>query len=231
MAPPELPETSNRHGRCGFREPMAAYCFYAPQPFRWEKPWFEPSCRCLARSLQCNRLVHRHLLTKRQQSGELVFTNNFQKANNIMNCNQTRNRFATPFGDLQVDVENLFEQVFGDRETKPQGSWTPRTNISESDTSYYVNVELAGVEPANVNVEMHDGVLEVSGQREKMELPEGVRALKVEQRTGEFRRKFEFSTLVDADRIEASYENGVLSIELPKSEKVLPRKINIKVAE
>lgn len=161
----------------------------------------------------------------------VLVTTLFSKGKYIMNCNQTKNRIATPFGDLQVDVENLFEQFFGDREIAPQGRWLPHTNISESDTSYRVSVELAGVKPADVTVEMHDGVLEVSGKREKVKLPEGVRALKVEQRSGEFRRKFEFPTLVDADRIEAAYENGVLSIELPKSEKVLPRKINIKVAE
>ena len=148
-----------------------------------------------------------------------------------MNCNQTKNRIATPFGDFQVDVENLFEQFFGEREVGPQGRWLPRTNISESDTAYRVSIELAGVKPADVNVEMQDGVLEVSGKREKVALPEGMRALKVEQRTGEFRCKFEFPTLVDADRIEAAYENGVLSIELPKSKKVLPRKIKIKVSE
>ena len=148
-----------------------------------------------------------------------------------MNCNQTKNRIATPFGDFQVDVENLFEQFFGEREVGPQGRWLPRTNISESDTAYRVSIELAGVKPADVNVEMQDGVLEVSGKREKVALPEGMRALKVEQRTGAFRRKFEFPTLVDADRIAAAYENGVLSIELPKSEKVLPRKIKIKVSE
>lgn len=148
-----------------------------------------------------------------------------------MNCNQSKNRIATPFGDFQVDVENLFEQFFGDGEVKPQSRWLPRTNVSESDTAYHVSMELAGVKPADVNVEMHDGVLEISGTREKVTLPEGERALKVEQRSGEFRRKFEFSTLVDADRIEAAFENGVLSIELPKSEKVLPRKINIKVGE
>ncbi len=147
-----------------------------------------------------------------------------------MNCNQTKNRIATPFGDFQVDVENLFEQFFGEGEAKPQGHWSPRTNISESDTVYHVSMELGGVAPDDVNVEMHDGVLEISGTRKKLTLPEGERALKVEQRSGEFRRKFEFTTLVDADRIEAAFENGVLSIELPKSEKVLPRKIDIKVA-
>ena len=148
-----------------------------------------------------------------------------------MNCNQTKNRITTPFGDFQVDVENLFEQFFGDQEVSSQGRWLPRTNILESDTAYRVSIELAGVKPADVTVEMHDGILEVSGKREKAELPKSVRALKVEQQTGEFRRKFEFPTLVDADRIEAGYENGVLSVELPKSEKVLPRKIKIKVSE
>lgn len=149
----------------------------------------------------------------------------------MMNAKQTKNRITTPFGDFQVDVENLFEQFFGDQEVASQGRWLPRTNIMETDTAYRVSIELAGVKPADVTVEMHDGMLEVSGKRDKAALPEGARALKVEQRTGEFRRKFEFPTLVDADRIEAAYENGVLSIDLPKSEKVLPRKINIKVGE
>lgn len=148
-----------------------------------------------------------------------------------MNGNQTKNRIATPFGDFQVDVENLFEQFFGDQHPKPQSQWLPRTNILESDVAYHVNLELAGVNPSDVSVEMHDGILEVIGKRELGDLPDGVRALKLEQRTGDFSRKFEFPTVVDADRIEASYENGMLSIELPKSEKVLPRKIEIKVGD
>jgi HSP20 family protein len=176
-------------------------------------------------------MVHRDLLTKRQWPSEHEFSNNSLEELNIMHCKQTKNRIATPFGDFQVDVENLFDHFFGDQQVNPQGRWLPRTNISESDTSYHVSIELAGVSPADVNVEMHDGVLEVSGKRDKVNLPEGVKALKVEQRSGEFRRKFEFPTVVDADRIEAAYENGVLSVELPKSEKVLPRKIDIKVGE
>jgi HSP20 family protein len=150
-----------------------------------------------------------------------------------MKCNQTKNRIATPFGDFQVDVENIFDHLFGDQRptATTTGRWMPRTNVSESDTSYRLSMELPGVDADAVSVEMHDGVLEISGSRPEVKEVEGVRFLKAEQRTGEFRRKFEFTTLVEADKIEAQFENGLLLIELPKSEKVLPRKINIKVGQ
>lgn len=152
-----------------------------------------------------------------------------------MKLNNTNNRVATPFGDFQIDVDHLFDHVFGGRsangETKSPVAWSPRVSVTESDTDYAMMVELPGVDPADVSIEMKDNRLEISGVKARGELPEGMTSIRDERPAGEFKRSFEFTQQVDADKISAEFKNGVLSIELPKSQTVLPRKIEIKVAE
>jgi len=146
-----------------------------------------------------------------------------------MKLNQ-KNRVTTPFGDFQIDVENLVDQFFRDgSKCSSEKCWTPQISVSESDTGYEMTVELPGVDPADVNLEMQDGRLEISGEKKVAELGEGVKSVRDERQRGEFKRVFEFSKLVDSDQIRAEFKNGLLRIELPKSEKVLPRKIEIKV--
>ena len=148
-----------------------------------------------------------------------------------MKLNRCTNRVTTPFGDFQVDVDNLFDHVFGSRhasETKG-ADWTPRVTITESETGYAIDVELPGVSPEDVNLEMSDNRLEVSGNKNLAELPDGVKRVREERTHGEFRRAFEFAQLVNVDEIQADYRNGVLHIEVPKSEAVLPKKIEIKI--
>lgn len=141
------------------------------------------------------------------------------------------------FGDMQIDLESFVDQIFGDKKpscNKPSTSachWLPRTDVSESDTRYTIEMELPGFAADAVNVEIKEGLLEVSGERAKPEVVEGVRAVRRERATGNFSRRFEFSTQVDAEQIEASFSHGVLTLVVPKSEKELPRKIEINVAE
>lgn len=149
-----------------------------------------------------------------------------------MKLNQS-NRVATPFGDFQIDMENIVDQLFGDRIKGTRcnsNDWSPRVSISESDTTYEVVVELAGVDPADVTVAMEEGRLEISGEKKVSELEEGFTSLKQERRRGSFKRVFEFSKQLEPDSIKADFKNGILSIVLPKSEKVLPRKIEIDVS-
>ena len=152
-----------------------------------------------------------------------------------MKLNQ-RNRVATPFGDIQIDMENLVEQLFGDRAKGSKGSpattgFNPLVEVTESDSSYQVVVELAGVNPADVNVELEEDRLEISGEKKAAELEDGVASLKQERLVGTFKRVFEFAKQVEPDQIKAEFKDGLLSIVLPKSKKVLPRKIKIDVGE
>lgn len=149
-----------------------------------------------------------------------------------MKLNQN-NRVATPFGDFQIDMENIVDHLFGDRVrgSQPKSTqWSPQVSISEGEKTYNVIVELPGVNPENVTVEMEEGRLEISGSKEIPELEEGFDSLKQERSSGSFKRVFEFSKQVEPDQIKADFKNGLLTIVLPKSEKVLPRKIQIDVS-
>ncbi len=157
-----------------------------------------------------------------------------------MKINQN-NRVHTPFGDFQVDVENLVEQFFGDRR-KPgtqtagracratsKSEWSPCVSLSESELEYRMVVELAGVSADDVSIEMQDDNLIVSGEKKVDELAEGFTSLRDERRNGKFYKSFEFSKQINPDEIQAEFKNGLLNVVLPKSEEVLPRKIEIKL--
>lgn len=138
------------------------------------------------------------------------------------NCNR--------LGDFQVDIENLFDHFFGNQQVSPSGKLMPPTDVVESELGFRLVMELAGVSPDNVSIEMKENLLEVSGFKNVAEVAEGDRLAKSERRSGEFTRKFEFASQIDADAISAEFKDGLLLIDLPKSEKVLPRKIQIKTS-
>ena len=90
-------------------------------------------------------------------------------------------------------------------------------------------IELPGVSATDVSIEMEDDRLVVSGEKKIDELAEGFTSLRDERRKGKFSKSFEFSKQINPDAIQAEFKNGLLNVVLPKSEKVLPRKIEIKV--
>ena len=149
-----------------------------------------------------------------------------------MKINQSNNRVSTPFGDFQIDVDNIFDHVFGDRkQPQPVADWSPRVSVTETGIDYQLVMELPGVDPSNVSIEMNDNQLEITGTREVVELSEGETSLRDERQHGSFSRKFGFKQPVDNDSISASFKHGLLSVSLPKAKSALPKKIDIKVTE
>jgi len=138
------------------------------------------------------------------------------------NCNR--------LGDFQVDIENLFDHFFGNQQPSPSLKLIPPANVTESETGYSLVMELPGVSSESVSIEMKENRLEISGNKTVAEPAEGERLAKSELRGGEFRRKFDFASQIDADAITADFKDGLLIIDLPKSEKVLPRKIQIRTS-
>ena len=135
-----------------------------------------------------------------------------------------------PFVDLASDFEKAIENVFGDL-TQTDSDWVPRANVLETDSGYSIELELPGVEAEAVSVELSEGTLEISGTKSVSAEVEGTRILKSERRHGSFRRTFKFNTPLNSEGISAEFRNGILTVSLPKSEQVLPRKIDIKIAE
>lgn len=130
-------------------------------------------------------------------------------------------------GNFMGNVESIFDNFF---DSYPESAVTfqPRWDIDELQDSYRITLELPGVKPDDVNVEVEDGVLTISGQKTIDRTDENTNYHRAERLSGEFKRTLEFSTPVELDKIEAVFENGLLVVNVPKSEKAMPRKIEVK---
>ncbi len=108
------------------------------------------------------------------------------------------------------------------------GSWVPAMDVSEDDRQYVITVELPGTKREDVTLESHENRLTIRGEKrdEREEKKEHRRY--VERSFGSFSRSFSLPNDADSEHIEASFENGVLSICIPKLEEAKPRTVDIK---
>src|SRR5512132_4436421 len=118
---------------------------------------------------------------------------------------------------------------------QPQGSgraettaWAPALDISERKDAYLVTVELPGVEADDLDITMEDGLLTIRGERPFAHDSSEQQFHRVERRYGAFRRSITLPAQVQAEQIEASFENGVLQIVVPKMEEAKPKRIQVR---
>jgi HSP20 family protein len=137
-----------------------------------------------------------------------------------------------PFRDLmtiQNELNRLFGRTFGGEGTAAAGAaWVPALDIFETQDRFVVTVELPGVEPDSVDLSVEDSTLTIRGERGfYRDVPEDA-FHRVERRFGPFARTLTLPQTADAERIEASFDKGVLTIEVPKVEQAKPKKIAIR---
>lgn len=107
-------------------------------------------------------------------------------------------------------------------------AWTPAVDIMEEKDRFLISVDVAGVDPKNIDVTMENGVLTIRGER-KLETDVKVSGFRRLERThGTFYRRFSLPDCADADNISANCKNGVLTVTAPKTEAVNPRRIEVK---
>ena len=106
-------------------------------------------------------------------------------------------------------------------------TWNPPVDVSEGADGYTFAIELPGMTPDTVTIEVKDNVLTVKGERKEVTLKEGAQYLHRERPYGRFARVFRMKKAVNADGVMASYRDGVLSIAVPLREEVRPRKIHV----
>jgi len=140
-----------------------------------------------------------------------------------------RNGSLVPLEDFYKEVDSLVQNFLepNDRANK----FTPYANLAETESSYELSLDLPGVKPEEVNVEMNDGQLTVSGERRFEQEESGKTFHRIERSYGHFRRVVSIPAPVDESQIKATYQNGVLTVTLPKSDKVKPTKISVTAAE
>lgn len=108
-------------------------------------------------------------------------------------------------------------------------SWSgvyPPVNFYEDDDHYYLTAELPGVDPADLDISVVGETLTLGGQR-KIEVGDQVSFHRRERTEGRFRRVITLPGLVKADQIEATAQNGLLNITLPKADEIKPRQIKV----
>lgn len=100
-------------------------------------------------------------------------------------------------------------------------------DVDETEDNYTVYANLPGVSLEDIDVNIHDNVLTISAESNATEYGENSKALMRERRTGKYSRSLRFPVAVDGDAIEASFDNGVLNITIPKAEEAKPRQIPV----
>ena len=118
---------------------------------------------------------------------------------------------------------------------QPQGSgrttttaWAPALDISERKDAYLVTVELPGVEADDLKITLEDGLLTIQGERHFAHDSSEQQFHRVERRYGAFRRSITLPAHVMAEGIEATTDNGVLQIMVPKMEEATPKRIQVR---
>ena len=107
-------------------------------------------------------------------------------------------------------------------------AWAPALDISERKDAYLVTVELPGLKPEDLDITMEDGLLTIQGERQFAQESSEQQFHRVERRYGAFRRAITLPAQVQADQIEASFDNGVLEIVVPKAEEAKPKRIQVR---
>jgi len=126
-----------------------------------------------------------------------------------------------PFFDVREFMRRGFES--------PDASFAPSLDLVERESDILVRVEVPGVDPDEVEVNVHDGILTVSGERTVEHTEEGEKWIRRETTYGSFERRVTLPKDVDAETVSADYKNGVLEISVPKPTKAVPKKVEVRV--
>ena len=143
-----------------------------------------------------------------------------------------RDDFLTPF-DKMFDqiVQTQFPDITKSVGVKPyQGSAYPKVNVYEYDDKVGIVAEIPGLNKKQLNVEVEEGILTISGDKHNTFEDEGAKVLRRELKQSSFKRSFELGEQLDGDNINASFKDGVLSVSIPKIEPEKPKKTFVKIS-
>lgn len=137
-----------------------------------------------------------------------------------------------PFSELVTmrdDVDRLFDVFFGTQPQTIDDLWRPSIDIEESNGNLMVKAEIPGMKKENIKVSVKEDMLTISGERKQENETRDKTYHRIERSYGQFRRMIRLPAEVDADKVKASYKDGVLSVTLPKPESMKPKHIDVEM--
>ena len=121
-------------------------------------------------------------------------------------------------------MDEFFDEAFN----LTSGSFTPGMNVYETDDTFELTLELPGMKKEDIDISMENNLLTISGERKATREDDGRRYHRVESRFGTFSRTLPLPNNIDEEKIEAEYDNGVLSVNIPKTKTTAGKKIEVK---
>ena len=131
--------------------------------------------------------------------------------------------------NVQEQLDRVWRGMVESR--RGQESWLPAVDVFDAKDAVVLKAELAGMKPDDIEIEVEDNVLTIKGERKFEEKVDDERYYRVERRYGSFSRSIALPQGVDSDDIQATYEDGVLEVRVPKVEEERPKKISVRAGQ
>ena len=135
--------------------------------------------------------------------------------------------------DIRDQFNRMFDtplQNFLSAEARP-GLFAPEVDITGTDNEITITADLPGIDVKDVKIDVRDNVLTISGERKEESEKKEKNCYRSERFFGSFQRSFALPDGLDQEKVKAAYKNGVLTVTIPKSEKVKPKQISIDIEE
>lgn len=138
---------------------------------------------------------------------------------------------------LQDEMNRLFERSFGtfpSRRVSPQEFiseriWSPVVDVYEDQDNIVLRAELPGMKQDEIDIDLTGDTLTIHGERKFADEERKDNYVRVERAYGEFKRSFTIGMPIQAEKVKATYRDGILEVTIPKSEEVKPRKVKVNV--
>jgi len=122
----------------------------------------------------------------------------------------------------------LMDDFFTENNLAKTNVFSPKSDILEDDKGFHLEVSLPGMKKSDLKIEIKKDILQIEGERKFEKEDKGKTYHRVESNYGSFKRSFTLPDHVNKDEVEAQFEDGILHLFLPKTEKLTPRSIEIK---
>ena len=143
------------------------------------------------------------------------------------------NRWEQPFHGattLQEQINRVFGDVVGRTgEESNLTPWAPAVDIYETEHELVVKADLPDISPQNLDIQVENNILTIRGERKFENKVNEDNYLRVERTYGSFSRSFQLANSVKSEAIKADYQNGVLTLTIPKREEAKPKQIKVSV--
>ena len=129
---------------------------------------------------------------------------------------------------LREEMNRLFESPLAGL-SQGFNTWAPTVDLFEDKNNFFVQLEVPGMKKEEIEVSLHEGTLIISGERKFEHESDERQTYRSERFSGRFQRSVVLPAAVAADKVTASYKDGILTVTLPKSEESKPKQIEVSV--